>query len=173
MVPEKPILPRELQSSENGAAIQAALQAQTRRLRSESDLAVPVLALNSLLSQVLKTAERRGHLCIGLEAAGEKLARERKGLLKMVREQGLFVGERISRLILVANDGTERFYRSVDWLAKDHGSRMLVCLLDVPGIEIGRILFGKERNIKLLLIDHKDTVSLFFHTLISERQTGG
>ncbi|WP_408997953.1 hypothetical protein ACJ77P_08115 [Syntrophus buswellii] len=172
MVPEKHILTRELQSSQNGTAIQAALQAQTRKLRSEGELAVPVLAVNSLLAQALKAAEKRGHLRIGLQAAGEKLARERKGLLKMVREQGLAVGERISRLILVSNDGTERFYRSVEWLAKDHRSRLLVCLLDVPGLEIGNILFGEERNIKLLLIDHKDSVSLFFHTLISERQTG-
>jgi len=90
----------------------------------------------------------------------------------MQPEQVLVVGKRISRLILVADDGTDRFYRSVEWLAKDHQSRLLVCRLNVPGTEIGRILFGEERNIKLLLIDHKDTVSLIFQTLIPEEQMG-
>lgn len=153
-------------------ALQTALYTQTQKLRTDGDLVVPLLTVTSDLVETLRTAERRGHLRIGLDAAEEKLARERQGLLKMEKEQGLFVGKRISRLILVANDGTERFYRSVEWLAKDHQSRLLVCRLNIPGSEIGRILFGEERNIKLLLIDHKDTVSLVFQTLISKEKAG-
>jgi len=170
MYPEKTILPRKLLSLQEEEAIRTALYARTQRIRTEGELVVPLLTVNFALAGALRTAERRGHLRIGLDLAEEKLARERHGLLKMEREQGLRVGKRISRLILIANDGTERFYRSVEWLAKDHQSRLLVCRLDVPGSEIGRILFGEERNIKLLLIDHKDTVSLFFQTLISQEK---
>ncbi|OPY87712.1 MAG: hypothetical protein A4E72_01442 [Syntrophus sp. PtaU1.Bin208] len=169
---ERPILPRKLQHLEDGEALRTALYGRTLPLRKESDFVVPLLTVNSALAEALRTAERRGHLRIGLDAAEEKLARERHGLLKMKREQGLRIGERISRLILVADDGTERFYRSVEWLANDHKSRLLVCRLNIPGSEIGRILFREERNIKLLLIDHKDTVSLIFQTLISEEKIG-
>ncbi|SEM31068.1 hypothetical protein SAMN04489760_11016 [Syntrophus gentianae] len=169
---EKPILPRKLQHLENDEAVRTALYTRTQLLRKESDLVVPLLTVNSALAESLRTAERRRHIRIGLEAAEEKLAKERQGLLKMQREKGLLIGERISRLILVAEDGTERFYRSVEWLAKDHKSRLLVCRLNIPGLEIGRILFGEERNIKLLLIDHKDTVSLILQTLISEENIG-
>jgi hypothetical protein len=172
MPPEETILPRKLQSSENEEAIRMALTSRTLKLREEGNLVVPLLTVNSALAGALQTAERRGHLRIGLEAAEEKLSRERQGLLKMQQEQGLVVGKRISRLILVADDGTDRFYRSVEWLAKDHQSRLLVCRLNVPGMEIGRILFGEERNIKLLLIDHKDTVSLIFQTLVPEEKMG-
>ena len=172
MPPEETILPRKLQSSENEEAIRTALSSHTEKLREEGNLVVPLLSVNSALAGALQTAERRGHLRIGLEAAEGKLSRERQGLLKMQQEQGLVVGKRISRLILVADDGTDRFYRSVEWLAKDHQSRLLVCRLNVPGMEIGRILFGEERNIKLLLIDHKDTVSLIFQTLIPEEKMG-
>jgi len=169
---EKINLPRKHQSPQEEEALRTALYTRTQKIRTEGDLVVPVLTVNSALAQALITAERRGHLRIGLEAAEEKLVREQRGLLKMEKEQGLWVGPRISRLILVANDGTERFYRGVEWLAKDHKSRLLVCRLDIPGSEIGRILFGEERNIKLLLIDHKDTVSLVFQTLIPEEKAG-
>jgi len=172
MHPEETHFPRKHQSPQEEEALRTALYARTQKIRPEGELVVPLLTVNSALTQALITAERRGHLRIGLDAAEEKLVRERHGLLKMEKEQGLFVGKRISRLILVANDGTERFYRSVEWLAKDHKSRLLVCRLDIPGSEIGRILFGEERNIKLLLIDHKDTVSLVFQTLIPEEKAG-
>jgi len=172
MPPEKTMLPRKLQCHETEEAIRTALTARTQKLREEGDLVVPLLTVNPALAGALRTAERRGHLRIGLEAAEEKLSREFQGLLKMELEQGLLVGKRISRLILVADDGTERFYRSVEWLAKDHQSRLLVCRLNVPSSEIGRILFGEERNIKLLLIDHKDTVSLIFEALIPEKKMG-
>lgn len=167
----KKVLPRKLHTLREEESIRAVLAARTGKIRAEGDLVVPELTVTKDLARVLRTAERRGHLRIGLEAAGEKLNRERQGLLKMEKMQGLFVGKRISRLILLSNDGTERFYRSVEWLAKDHQSRLLVCRLDIPGSEIGRILFGEERNIKLLLIDHKDTVSLVLQTLIHGNET--
>ncbi len=162
--------PRKHYPLQEDEALHGALYARTQKIRAEGELVVPLLTVTAALAQALRTAQRRGHLRIGLEAAEEKLAHERRGLLKMEREQGLQVGKRISRLILVADDGTDRFYRSVEWLAKDHASRMLVCRLAIPGAEIGRILFGEERNIKLLLVDHKDTVSLIFQSLIPEEK---
>ncbi len=170
MPPEHTPFPRKHYPLQEDEALYRALYARTQKIRVEGELVVPLLTSTTALVGALRTAQRRGHLRIGLEAAEEKLARERQGLLKMEREQGLQVGKRISRLILVADDGTERFYRSVEWLAKDHASRMLVCRLDIPGSEIGRILFGEERNIKLLLVDHKDSVSLIFQSLIPEEK---
>jgi hypothetical protein len=168
MQTEKAKFPRILQALNEEDAIRTALSARTKKIRTESDFEVPLLTINPALAQTLRTAERRGHLRIGLEVAGENLSKERQGILMMEKKQGLWIGKRISRLILVANDGTERFYRNVEQLAKEHLPRLLVCQLDMPGSEIGRILFGEERNIKLLLIAHKDSVSLFFQTLINK-----
>jgi hypothetical protein len=168
MHPEKTNFPRKLLTLNEEEAIRTALNARTEKIRTESDFEVPLLSINPALAQILRTAERRGHLRIGLEEAEDILSKERQGILMMEKKQGLSIGQRISRLILVANDGTERFCRNVERLAQEHRSRLLVCRLDIPGLEIGRILFGEERNIKLLLIAHKDSVSLFFQTLIKK-----
>jgi len=168
MKSKKAVFPRKFQASQDEETLRMVLFARVQKIREKGELVVPVLTVTSALASALNAAKRRGHLRIGLDAAEEILARERHGLQKMEKDQGLFVGKRISRLILTANDGTERFYRSVEWLARDHSPRLLVCRLDIPASELGRILFGQERNIKLLLIDHKDTVSLVLQTLIPE-----
>jgi hypothetical protein len=169
MHPDKTIFPRKLQAQNEEEAIRSTIYSRTKKIRTESDLEIPFLTINSALTQALRTAERRGHLSIGLDNAEENLRKEQQGILMMEKKQGLLIGKRISRLILLANDGTERFYRNVERLAKEHRSRLLVCRLDIPGSEIGRILFGEERNIKLLLIAHKDSVTLFFQTFIKNK----
>lgn len=66
---------------------------------------------------------------------------------------------RISRLLLLANDGSPRFYRNVDGLLRRHGSRLFALRLDLDALTLGSLLYGPDRLTRLLLIEHKDAVA--------------
>jgi hypothetical protein len=102
MKSEKAVFPRKFQAAQDEETLRRVLFARVQKIREKGELVVPLLTVTSALASALNAAERRGHLRIGLDAAEEILARERHGLQKMEKEQGLFVGKRISRLILTA-----------------------------------------------------------------------
>lgn len=64
-------------------------------------------------------------------------------------------GTRISRLILLSNDGPERFYRHVEL----HAPRVLACLLDLNSGTLGKAITTRDKEIKLVMAEHKDVVS--------------
>jgi hypothetical protein len=83
-------------------------------------------------------------------------------------------GVRISRLLLLADDGADRFYRRVESLLRRHGPRVLALRLDLDAAALGGLLFGPGRRARLLLIEHKDAVCRVLLALAGEGEdTGG
>ena len=117
----------------------------------------------------LKLAQRRGQLLQGLESAQHKLAAEQRGMSMADRRQGVARGERVSRLLLLANDGAERFYRQVERLLHDHGPRLLVIKLEVDSGKLGHGLLGEDRMPRLLLLHHKQAVAAVLLDLFAGR----
>ena len=67
-------------------------------------------------------------------------------------------GTRISRLLVLTNDGSERFYRQVASLLERHGPRVVAVRLPVDAETLGESLFGKGQAARLVMIEHKAAV---------------
>jgi hypothetical protein len=151
-----PRLPRQIEGDVLYAAIQSALTTRTRRLWEAVE--VPELALTDALLAALRIALVRGQLQRGLEATVAALEAERKGLMTP--------GERVSRLCLFTNDGSERFYRQVERCLTAHAPRVLGGFLDADGATLGKLLYGRDTAVKLVLAEHKDAVSAILRSLV-------
>ena len=67
-------------------------------------------------------------------------------------------GVRISRLLILANDGAERFYRNVETILYRHKPRVLAVLHEIDAIGLGELLFGPGNIARLVMLNHKQAV---------------
>jgi hypothetical protein len=158
-------LPRQIEADPRCEAVRAVLGSRTRKLWPGGTTEVPVLALTDDLTAALRAAAGRGHLRRGLEAAIDALEAERQGLAAVALRTGQEPGERVSRLCLVSTDGAERFYRQIDRCLVTHAPRVLGGILEVDGATLGKMLYDRETEVKLVLADHKDAVSAILMSL--------
>lgn len=152
-------LPRLVESDPRGLHILRTLTTRTRSLWQGSETEVPACILSSELAEVLRNAHRSGQVVRSLESAARRLANEDRGLGLADRHSGVPRGVRISRLLVMADDGAERFYRQVERLLRRHGPRLLAMRLDVDAEAFGTLVFGTGHRARLLMLDHKEAVS--------------
>lgn len=127
---------------------------------------LPVLALTARLKVALTSVRANGQLLGGLEAIETNLQREQAGLAnRATNSTSGEVLERVTRLLLVSEDGSERFYRAVESLAKRIGDRLLVCKLEVPANVLGQF-FGADANVKAILVTRKEFVGRVLTALL-------
>jgi hypothetical protein len=160
-------LPRELEADGTAADICKALMARTVPLLPGGDFSVPMIAMGDPLKKVLQRANLNGQIRWGLEAISERLAKEKRGIDHLREGKGLSSGERVSRLILISNDGAQRFYRHIEHLLQLHSPRLLGCMLDTDSSIMGSMITGKERQIKVVMAEHKGVVSEILRTLLA------
>ena len=134
------------------------LTMHTRPLRQESEIGIPVAGMTPELAEALRSAYSAGQVVRSLENAERKLAAEERGLQMADRQIGVPRGVRVSRLLLLADDGSERFYRQIEALLRRHGPRVLAVRLEVDEQELGELLFGPGRVARLLMLEHKQAV---------------
>jgi len=161
-------LPRELEADGTAGPIRQALMVRTVQLWSGNDLAVPVITMGDPLKKVLQKANIRGHVRCGLEAISSSLEKERKGIAHLREGRGLPTGDRVSRLLLISNDGAQRFYRHIEHLLQLHAPRLLGCMLDMDGNALGSAITGRERQIKVIMAEHKEAVSEILRALLEQ-----
>jgi len=159
-------LPRLVEADPRCGHIPRTLAARTRPLWQRGKTEVPACTLSSELVEVLRNAHRAGQVVRGLESAERKLANEARGLGLADRLSGVPRGVRISRLLVMADDGAERFYRQVETLLLRHGPRLLALRLDVDAEAFGALIFGPGRRVRLLMLDHKEAVSAYLLALV-------
>jgi hypothetical protein len=160
-------LPRELEADGTAGAISQVLLARTVQLNACGDFSVPVITMGDSLKKVLQRANLNGQIRWGLEAISDKLEKERRGIDRLREGRCLPSGERVSRLILISNDGAQRFYRHIEHLLQFHALRLLGCMLDMDGSALGSLITGKERQIKVIMAEHKGVVSKILRTLLA------
>ena len=158
--------PRQLEADYGADVIRRVLTGQTRKLWSGGEADVPLIALGDPLKGALREAVRTRRLRCGLEGALLKLDSEKAGIAKAGERSDLPHGGRISRLILLSNDGAERFYRHVEQLMRSHAPRLLACLLDTDSDVLGKLVTGHDRQVKLVMAEHKDAVSAILRAII-------
>ena len=161
-------LPTQVEADPRGEALRAGLLANRRLLWSSGSTRVPVAQLTPELARSLRSAFSAGRLTRGLERASDALAAEAKGLRlvdeRAAKQGGPTRGERVSRLLLLSNDGAERFYRHVESLLRRTGPRALALQLDVSASELGAAALGGDASVRLLLVSHREAVA---NTLLS------
>jgi hypothetical protein len=135
------------------------LSANTRLLWKEGEIEVTVAKLSSDLETALRNAHNAGRVVQGLESAERRLVLEERGLRLADKKSTVQRGERVSRLLVMSDDGAERFYRKVESLLRRHGPRMLAIRLEVDAATLGELIFGKGRLVRLLMLEHKEAVS--------------
>lgn len=151
-------LPKMVESDPRGPQLLRSLTAYTRPLWRESMLDVPVGRMNVELAEALRKADGAGQLIRGLESAERILASEERGLRMADRQIGVTRGVRVSRLLILANDGAERFYRNVETMLHRHGPRVLAVLLEMDASGLGELLFGSGSIARLVMLEHKQAV---------------
>jgi hypothetical protein len=152
-------LPRLVEADPRGKDLLRSLTAHARPLWPGGRIMAPVVSFKPALAEALRTANSTGRLVRSLEGAESKLAAESRGLGLVDQKSDSQRGERVSRLLMLADDGAERFYRQVEKLLRLHGPRVLALLLDVNAETLGQTVFNQGDRALLLMLDHKEAVS--------------
>jgi len=155
-------LPKKLEKDKKDKPILSMLKKQLKPLQKDSNYLVPSFTLNQPLINALYSARRSGWLIRGLESAEKKLASEKKGIDHV--KPGDSGNERVSRLVVIANNGSDRFYRQAQRLIDRYSPRLLAISFDVTSEKLGEKLFGSGQKVLLLLLSHKEAVA---NTLLS------
>lgn len=150
-----PKLPRELEAGPVGTAVHAALAADVRPLWQRGTLRVAYLPFTDTLRATVARLGAQGLLERGLETAEAALGAERRGFEALDAETRARQGRRISRVLVVSDDGAERFYRGVERVALAHAPRVLVCRIACTSADLGSTVFGSGEVAKLVLTNHK------------------
>jgi hypothetical protein len=158
-------LPRRVEDDPRGQQILRALTTQTQPLWQQGEIEVPVLTLSPELAEALRNAHKAGQVVRSLENAERRLAAEARGLDLVDRNSDLPRGGRVSRLLVLADDGADRFYRHVETLLHRHSPRVLAAHVGVGADTLGELLFGPGSRARLLMLDHKAAVSAFLLAL--------
>jgi len=159
-------LPKLVEADPRAQELLRILPAHARLLWPEGKIHVPMVAFSPALAEALQSAHRAGQLVRSLEGAESRLAAEDRGLSLVDQQTGVLRAARVSRLLVLADDGTERFYRQVEKLLRQQGPRVLALRLDVKAETLGQMLFGPGRRALLLLLDHKEAVSAVLLALV-------
>ncbi len=146
-------LPKQLEKEGVASDVRAALEAERIELYSASEIYIPVLKLTPNLRTNIFHAKSLGELVIGYAAIVKALSNELRGLQKIDS-----LSDRVSRLLMVTNDGSPRFYREFAFLQKRQGPRILICRLDVDSVLMGDILGLKDQVVKAVLLNKKKSV---------------
>ncbi len=155
-------LPRELEADPACETIRTRFAAPDRLLWPGGTATVPVLPL-APAGSALATEYGAGHLVLGFERITETLAGEAHGLAQVAHREP--PRPRISRLLLLSDDGAERLYRHVAAVAAAHAPRVLVALLAADAAALGHAILGSETRVKVVLVRHKDAVAALMRAL--------
>jgi hypothetical protein len=152
-------LPKLVESSPAAAHLADELSARAEPLWPGGELRVARAEFTPALAAALTSAFSAGRIVRGLEGADRALDAEARGLRIVDERTGAERGQRVSRLVVLADDGAERFYRSVDSLLRRYAPRVLGLRVSANERALGQLLFGSDQVARLLLVEHKSAVS--------------
>jgi hypothetical protein len=149
-------LPKDVVADPRHDAVVRLLETRAGFLWERGRQKVATLPMTAALAAELRGALAAGHACQGLELIGERLAGEQKGLDALGKKApDNPQNARVSRILFLANDGSERFYRDCDALLGRYPQRLLACRLEVDGEALGNALFGSPKMVRSVLVVDK------------------
>ena len=160
------LLPKRLEEGTEVKEIMTILKSHLQPLKMGAEYMVPSFPFNELFITALYSARRSGRLIRGFEDAEKKLTSERKGIESVDKKKGMARVERVSRMLVMANDGSDRFYRQARRLIDQNSPRVMAIHLEMTSFEVGKRLFGPGQRALLLLVSHKEAVSNLLISLL-------
>jgi len=160
-------LPRIVEADPRAEALRRALIGRSHPVRTGSDVRV-VPARFEGLGDVLRRIHQARRVVRGLETVERTLVAEERGMRMADARSEQARGTRVSRLLLLADDGSDGFYRKVETLLRRHGARVLAVRLDVDGAGLGEPVFGAGRPARLLMVQHKEAVAELLFCLAAQ-----
>lgn len=154
-------LPKGILTHPNAPLIEEAFRFNLRLLFAKGRLEVPQWPFHEAMRAALVTAYSSKHLIQGLESIEQHLDAELKGLKALQSQPGQDQKQRLSRLLLLSNDGSERFYHSAESILLRHGDRTLGCMIDATADQLGQGVTKKSNPAKALLIDERKALEVF------------
>lgn len=164
-------LPRKIEADPRKAELEALLASDLRPLWEGGNFQIPTIPLSPAFESALIKALHFKQLEMGLEQIERTLGSEKKGLDALQKKQGTPAAHRVSRLLIIANDGAERFNRACESLLRLHGDRLLCLHVDVPCAELSQKLFGAQKQVKAILVSDRDAVTTLLFSLLPPSNT--
>ena len=158
-------LPKNVMTHPKVAVLETLFGRDMRRLHAKGSLEVPVWPLDATLRSALVAVFGTKHLVQGLESIEKSMDREQKGLKALKEKPGQTQNQRFSRLVLLSNDGSERFYNSAESLLTRHSDRILGCIVDASAEVLGHSFTAKANPAKALMIDDRKALEAFLAML--------
>lgn len=158
-------LPKNIVSHPNVLHIENLFKQNTRLLHSNGRLQVPIWSFDAKCQKALALAYGFKHLTQGLESISTELDKELKGLKSLQKQPGQAQNQRLSRLIILSNDGSERFYHQAESLLVKHCDRLMACVVDATAEQLGEAFTKKSNPTKALLIDDRKALESFLAAL--------
>jgi hypothetical protein len=152
-------LPRKVENDPRHEALEKYLSRNLHPLWEKSTIKVPQIEFQPPLEDVLIRALNLKQLERGLEHIDQILDAEKKGLVALQQKQKAAPANRISRLLIIANDGTERFYRACESTLLRHSDRLLCLHVQAPSARIARNILGEDQLVKALLVSDREAVA--------------
>lgn len=162
-------LPRNIEAHPQYEALKRLLIQNQRLLWEKGTVHVPAVHFDAALEQALTQALSLKHLERGLEHIDQVLTLEKKGIQAMQEKQSTPPAYRVSRILLIANDGAERFYRGCESTLLHNQDRLLSLWLDVGSFQLGLKLFGPEKPVKALLVSDKGAATQVLLSLLGSK----
>ena len=152
-------LPRQFCANHDAEAFAAAFAARAEPLWDGGEARAPAIELHPALEAALHAARVARRVVRGLEQARAALSAQQRGLAVVDDRTGQPRRGRVSRLLVLSDDGAERFYRQVDQLLAQHAPRVLAVRVRADEHALGAPFFGPDQVARLLMVDHKEAVA--------------
>lgn len=160
-------LPRLLETETENQLLFHAMQKSFQVFSPDGTIKVPYVELSENLIQALAFARRCGTLRGGLESIETLLQTEEAGLASLRSRQKSKDPNRISRVLIFSNDGSERFYRHCEAVLLKYRSRVFGIKINANSNLLGKSFFGKEKAVKAMLVSRKDAVIKVLSAIMS------
>ncbi len=152
-------LPKALDKQPQAETILSVLTGAMQKLWSKSNISAAHLSVAEPFICSLQMEHKRGRLVRGYEMAERRLESELRGQ-KMVDIKTSSVRKpRISRLLILTSDCSERYLRKIESLLRIHQDRVIGIVIDMDSHRLGELFFGPGKSVKLLLVEHKESVA--------------
>lgn len=154
-------LPKDVVADPRHDAVVSLLGTNTHMLWEKGANPVSTIPMNLKLAGALQRAFSLNQAIQGLEQITKEMAFEQKGLDAVIEKTAADRPQqpRISRLLFMSNDGSERFYRDCDSLLSKYGQRLLGCRIDLSGEDFGVAIFSAPKLVRAALITDKKAVA--------------
>ncbi len=164
-------LPKIVEADERYDRVVSALKRRSKLWEKASEEA-SLVPLSLDFIRAMQLEHKKGRMVRGFELIEKQLELQLSGIVNVEKKTGQASGHRVSRLVVISNDGSERYLRKVDRLLSLHQDRVLALIVDADSLKLGELFFGEGKAVKVLMFDHKESVASILFALVPRNSEG-